>query len=108
MKRGDIYWCDFEPAIGNEIKKLRPAIIVSNNLSNKYIGVIQVIPLTSNITNVYPGECLIETKVKIAKALCSQITTLDKTRVKDQMDVINNQDMQKLEKAMKLQLGLDH
>ena len=106
MKRGEIYWCDFEPAIGNEIKKLRPAIIISNNLSNKYINVVQVIPLTSNTANIYPAECLIETKEKVGKALCSQITTLDKTRVKNLMGSIKQDEMDKLEKAIKLQLGL--
>lgn len=107
MMRGDIYWCDFEPAIGNEIKKLRPAIIISNDMSNRYIHVVQVIPLTSNITNVYPSECLIETKEKTAKALGSQITTLDKTRVKSQMGAVNANDMIKLEKAILIQLGIN-
>lgn len=65
-----------------------------------------MIPLTSNIANIYPSECLIETKEKIGKALCTQITTLDKTRVKTQMGAIKNDEMEKLEKAVKLQLGL--
>lgn len=106
MKRGDIYWCDFEPAVGAEIKKLRPAVIISNDMSNRYIGVVQVIPLTSNTANIYPSECLIETPEKMGKALCSQIVTLGKTRLKNQMGTVLHKDMKKLEKALMLQLGL--
>ena len=106
MNRGDIYWCDFEPAIGHEIQKLRPAIIISNNLSNQFTGVIQVIPLTSNITNVYKSECLIKTPMKSSKALSNQITTIDKTRVKDFISTITHEETLALEKAIKIQLGL--
>lgn len=106
MRRGDIYWCDFEPAHVHEIKKLRPAIIISNDISNKYIGVVQVIPLTSNISNIYPAECLIETSEKHAKALGSQITTMDKSRLKSQMGSVTAKEMKNLEKIVKLQLGL--
>ena len=106
MERGSIYWCDFEPAIGAEVKKLHPAVIISNNMSNKYIDVVQVVPLTSNIKNVYPGECLIDTPEKKAKALSSQIATLDKSRIKSYIGVVTYRDMLLLEKSIILQLGL--
>jgi mRNA interferase MazF len=106
MNRGDIYWCDFEPATGAEIRKLRPAIIISNDISNKYIDVVQVIPLTSNTTNIYPSECLINTSLKLAKALCSQLTTLDKSRIKGFISKISQKEIRQLESAIMLQLGI--
>ena len=75
-------------------------------MSNKYLGIVQVIPLTSNIEHIYPSECLIETSEKTAKALGSQITTLDKTRLQRKMGVVSMNDMQKLEQAILIQLGL--
>ena len=106
MNRGDIYWCDFEPATGAEVKKLRPAIIISNDLNNQFSDVMQVIPITSNTTNVYPCECLIETPHKMAKALGGQIVTLDKSRVKSFISKVSLKEMRQLEKVIMLQLGL--
>ena len=106
MNRGDIYWCNFEPAIGSEIRKLRPAILISNDISNRFINVVQVIPLTSNITNIYPSECLIKTPEKMAKALGSQITTLYKSRITGFMGKITSKELKALEKVLMLQLGL--
>lgn len=106
MNRGDIYWCDFEPAIGAEIKKLRPAIIISNDISNKFIDVVQVIPLTSNTNNVYPSECLIDTPTKTSKALCSQVTTIDRSRVKNFISKVSYANMKLLEQSLVLQLGI--
>ena len=54
MNRGDVYWVNFDPAIGSEITKKRPAVIISNNLSNMYSLRLQVIPITSKINKVYP------------------------------------------------------
>jgi mRNA interferase MazF len=48
-QRGDISWINFDPSVGQEIKKKRPAIIVSNNMSNKYLKRFQVIPVSSNV-----------------------------------------------------------
>jgi mRNA-degrading endonuclease toxin of MazEF toxin-antitoxin module len=56
MKRGSVWWVAFDPAQGTEIHKTRPAIIVSNDAANRYLSRVVVVPLTSNIKNVYPGE----------------------------------------------------
>jgi mRNA interferase MazF len=59
MLRGEVYWVRFDPAEGGEIKKTRPAIVVSNDTSNKILNRVQVVPVTSRTDRVYPGESLV-------------------------------------------------
>ncbi len=81
MIRGETYWVRFDPAEGGEIKKTRPAIIVSNNVSNRVLNRLQVVPTTSSIKRIYPGESLFTLKKKRGKALCTQIRTVSKERL---------------------------
>ena len=59
MKRGDIFYANLSPAIGSEMDKRRPVVIVSNNANNRASNTITILPLTSNVTRVYPFEVLI-------------------------------------------------
>ncbi len=59
-KRGEIWWVNFDPSVGQEVKKRRPAVIVSNDLSNKYLKRYQVLPLSPQTKKLYPSEVLIE------------------------------------------------
>ncbi|MBS0655466.1 MAG: type II toxin-antitoxin system PemK/MazF family toxin, partial [Verrucomicrobia bacterium] len=52
-KRGDVFWVTFDPQMGTEVKKTRPAIILSNNLFNKHLPRLIVVPLTSNTRKVF-------------------------------------------------------
>ena len=56
MKRGEIYYATLDPTIGSEIAKLRPALIVSNDINNRVATTITILPITSNVTKVYPFE----------------------------------------------------
>ena len=56
MKRGEVWWVNFEPSLGGEIRKRRPAVIVSNDLSNQYLNRVQVVPRTSRVDRIYPSE----------------------------------------------------
>ena len=106
MKRGDIYWVNFDPSIGTEIKKRRPAIIISNDLSNMYLERVQVIPLTSNVSKTYKTEIIIELQGKKAKAIGSQITTIDKRRLCGFIKKIPKKRLKEINEIIKIQLGL--
>jgi mRNA interferase MazF len=59
MKRGEVWWVEFDPSIGSEIRKTRPAVIVSNDAANRNLARVVVIPMTSNVSRVYPGETIV-------------------------------------------------
>jgi mRNA interferase MazF len=54
MLRGEVWWVDFEPCIGGEIQKTRPAVIVSIDASNRNLNRVQVVPISSHVTRIYP------------------------------------------------------
>mgnify|MGYP001597926265 CR=1 FL=1 len=80
--------------------------IISNNTSNRFLNRVQVIPITSNIERVYPGECYISVNRQKRKALANQIATVTKERFDQIIGVLSNSDMVKIEQALKIQLEL--
>ena len=106
VKRGEVWWVTFDPALGTEIKKCRPAIIISNNASNQYLDRVQVVPLTSNISKVYASECLIHLTKQTGKALADQLRTVSTERLVEKIAVIKHRDMLAVEQVVRLQLGL--
>lgn len=106
MKRGEIWWVSFDPAVGTEIRKTRPAVIVSNDSANEFLARVVVVPLTSNTTRVYPGECLVDTGERQGKVMCDQIQVVDKQRLLNQMGCLSSKDMAAVDEALKLHLAL--
>lgn len=105
--RGEIWWVQFDPSVGSEIQKTRPAIIVSSDDSNAHLSRVQVVPVTSNVKRFYPSDVPVMIKGKKSKAMANQITTADKSRLKSKMGAITRREITALEEAIKLQLGLD-
>ncbi len=106
MNRGDVWWVNFDPSIGGEIKKRRPAVIVSNDISNKFLNRLQVVPLTSNTGRLYPSEAVVAVGGKESKAMADQIATVSNVRLAGKIAVLSDQDMRKIEDAIKVQLGM--
>ena len=106
MRRGDVYWVDFDPARGGEIEKRRPAVIVSNNAATRVQNRVQVVPLTSNTATVHRWEALVQVGGTASKALADQIRTVAKERLTNRIDTLNPRDMLAVEQAIRVQLDL--
>jgi len=106
MIRGEVWWVDFNPSVGGEVQKMRPAIIVSNNASNQALNRVQVVPTTSNTAKCFPCEAYVEIEGKISKAMADQLVTVSKLRVKKKIGKLSPQNMLDVERAIKIQLDL--
>lgn len=106
MKRGEVWWVEFDPSVGSEIRKTRPAAILSNNSANRHLRRVVVVPMTSNTEHLYPGEALVDIGGKKRKAMADQIMAADKTRLKKRMGILSRESMRALEDAVKLHLSL--
>lgn len=83
--RGELYWVNLDPTVGAEIRKQRPAIIVSNNTANRYSPLVTILPISSQVKKAYPFEVFLAAGIgglehsSLIKA--NQIRTIDKQRL---------------------------
>jgi mRNA interferase MazF len=106
MLRGDVWWVNFDPSVGQEVKKRRPAIIVSSNNSNKYLRRFQVVPLSGQTSKLYPSETLIKLAGKENKAMADQLTTVSELRFINKIGAISSDELLAVDKVIKIQLDL--
>lgn len=105
-RRGEVWWVSFDPAVGGEIQKTRPAIIVSNNAANAALNRVIVVPLTSKVDRVYPGEAVVEINSQPSKAMSDQITTASKMRLRNRLGALSVADLKLVEDALLFQMGM--
>ena len=105
-RRGDVYWVSLDLTIGSEIKKTRPAVIVSNNSCNTFGSRVVVLPLTSNVESLYPGEAVIVVNGKPARVLGDQIRSLDKSRLRSRIDRLSHDELIAIDEAVRITLAL--
>ena len=105
-RRGDVYWVNLDPVVGSEIRKTRPAVVVSNDSCNRYGTRVVVLPITSNVDSLYPGEVLVEVKGKPGRALGDQIRSIDKIRLRDRAGRLTADEMSRVDEALAITLDL--
>lgn len=103
---GDVFWVVLDPALGTEIRKTRPAVVISNDSCNRYGSRVVVLPITSNVESLYPGEARIEVRGAPARVLGDQIRSIDKTRLRSRIGRLTKQELLSVENAVQITLDL--
>jgi mRNA interferase MazF len=112
LRRGEIYLCSFDPTVGHEIKKTRPALVIQNDVGNRYSSLTIVAAITSAVSVVpYPIEVVIEptatTGLETRSSIrLDQIRSVDRQRLVRRLGVVDSATMTKVDEALKISLGL--
>ena len=106
MRRGEIWWVNFDPSVGGETRKKRPAIIMSNDAANKFLNHVQVVPLTSKTERLYPSEAYVTVGRRMSKTMADQLTTASKQRLLNKIGEITASELEAVERAIRIQLEL--
>ena len=113
VKRGDIFYADLSPVVGSEQGGVRPVIIIQNDIGNKYSPTIIIAAITSQINKAkLPTHVEISSEEyglnKDSVVLLEQIRTLDKKRLKEKIGHMTTNDMQKVDTALLISVGLQN
>ena len=105
-RRGDVWLVSFDPGIGGEIQKTRPALILSNDTANALLNRVQVVPISSQVDRLYPAEAFITLNGERRKAMADQITTASKQRLIRHLGALAPEDLAGVVRVVCLQLGI--
>ena len=105
-RRGEVWWVSFDASVGGEIQKTRPAVVLSNDSANTALNRVIVVPISSQVAKLYPGEALITVNGEQRKAMADQIMTASKQRLKNKLGSLSRADVTSVEAALLLQLAI--
>ena len=105
-KRGEVFWFAFDPSIGGEVQKTRPAVVLSNDAANQVLNRLIVVPISSKVMRLYPGEVVVQINNQQSKAMSDQLTTVSKLRLKNRLATLTPEELRRIEEAVLLQLGI--
>jgi mRNA interferase MazF len=110
-RRGDIYWVTFDPGLGAEIKKMRPALVIQNDIGNQYSPITIVAAIASKLSEPpYPTEVVMEpaeSGLALRSAvLLNQIRSVDRQRLGKRLARAGPKTMHRVDKAIQISLGL--
>jgi mRNA interferase MazF len=106
MKRGDVWWVDFDPSVGTEIQKVRPAVIVCNSVASKKLPRVVVVPVTSNVDRIFKCHFRVNLNNRAGKAMADQIFAADKSRLKSFICTLTTAELHDMDEALRLHLDL--
>lgn len=112
IKRGDIYYADLSPVVGSEQGGVRPVLIVQNDVGNKYSPTVIAAAITSQqFKTKMPTHINVDAAVcglsKDSVVLLEQIRTLDKQRLREKMGNLPETDMNRINNALSVSVGLE-
>lgn len=105
-RRGDVYWVALDPTMGTEIRKTRPAVVVSNDSANAFGMRVVVAPVASNVSSLFPGEALIVVRGKAGRILGDQLRSIDKKRLRGRIGSLSRDDLRGVDQALRITLDL--
>lgn len=107
IKRGDVFWVDFDPARATETQKTRPALICSHDILNENSSRIIVAPITSNLKKIYSFEYAINSPTGLkGKIMIDQMRSIDKSRLGKKIKTLSLKEMQEIDIIIKFILGI--
>jgi mRNA interferase MazF len=111
IRRGEIFLVNFDPTVGAEAKKTRPALVVSNDINNDHSPIVSISPITSNVTKVYsfeveipPGVGGLKTRSKV---MVNQTRAVDKIRLIKKLGHLPAEIIEDVNRALKLHYDLE-
>lgn len=108
IMRGDIFYvAKYGDTTGSEQNSGRPAVVVSNNKNNEHIPTVEIVYCTTKPKEDLPTHCTVRSTTVTSTVLCEQVTTVDKQRLGDYIGSCTDDEMARINTAIRISLGLD-